>query len=610
MTSRTTLFSSLATLALLAIAPPLARAQQVAAPSPAQSPVAWDTYSDTWVGVDALGRALPTYEQVGGPRGNKQVGIFYYLWLGSGHDNGPYDVSKILAADPDARNHPDSPLWGGVPGFHYWGEPLFGYYSMEDRAILRKHVQMLNDAGVDMLLFDVSNGYLYEKDLATLIEMYHQIRAEGQKTPLLAFHVVAGDGDKLVKEVGALYDAVYADPKNDDLWFRWKGKPLIVGTPVPGLGPKLLDYFTFRKSYWNGRHPGPGSWNTDGYYPTENPGEIMRDEHGMVEQMGAAVASSIVHSPISSEGPGDGRDWHLGVKTGRHIDEPGAVNRGIQYQDNWDFDLKFDPAFVLIYDWNEWIAQRFLNKGANTTYLVDEFDPEFSKDIEPMRGGFGDDYYYQTVANVRRYTGVRKLPPVTPRPIRLSGPFSQWNAVRPEFRDDIGDPVHRDAPGWSKTLRYVNSTGRNDLVASKVSYDTSNVYFYVRTREKLTPRTDPNWMLLFLNTDADYKTGWLGYDFVVNRKVGAQKTTLERHVGGAGEYKWETIADLSYRVSGNEMMIVVPRSLLGIRALPVTVDFKWADNCISSEPGWADFTLNGDAAPNDRFNYRAKLLPK
>jgi hypothetical protein len=37
---------------------------------------------------------------------------------------------------------------------------------------------------------------------------------------------------------------------------------------------------------------------------------------------------------------------------------------------------------------------------------------------------------------------------------------------------------------------------------------------------------------------------------------------------------------------------------------PAQLDFKWADNCIAAGD-WTDFTLNGDAAPNDRFNFRA-----
>ena len=40
--------------------------------------------------------------------------------------------------------------------------------------------------------------------------------------------------------------------------------------------------------------------------------------------------------------------------------------------------------------------------------------------------------------------------------------------------------------------------------------------------------------------------------------------------------------------------------------IPGRFDFKWADNCLS-ERDWQDFTLHGDAAPDDRYNYRAIL---
>ena len=53
---------------------------------------------------------------------------------------------------------------------------------------------------------------------------------------------------------------------------------------------------------------------------------------------------------------------------------------------------------------------------------------------------------------------------------------------------------------------------------------------------------------------------------------------------------------------------LVERALSGLKLthLPATIDFKWADRCYA-KGDWTDFTLNGDAAPNDRFNYRAVL---
>ena len=113
-------------------------------------------------------------------------------------------------------------------------------------------------------------------------------------------------------------------------------------------------------------------------------------------------------------------------------------------------------------------------------------------------------------------------------------------------------------------------------------------------------------MMLFIDADASPATGWVGYDFVVNRgAVGPQVTTLQRNIGGA--YRWGTPVLVNYRAAGNELELAIPRAALGITKLPATIDFKWADN-IQQTGEATDFTLNGDAAPNDRFNYRARLV--
>jgi hypothetical protein len=59
-------------------------------------------------------------------------------------------------------------------------------------------------------------------------------------------------------------------------------------------------------------------------------------------------------------------------------------------------------------------------------------------------------------------------------------------------------------------------------------------------------------------------------------------------------------------VAGSELEVAIPRTVLGVTAETRWIDFKWADN-IQQTGEWSDFTLNGDAAPNDRFNYRALL---
>lgn len=95
----------------------------------------------------------------------------------------------------------------------------------------------------------------------------------------------------------------------------------------------------------------------------------------------------------------------------------------------------------------------------------------------------------------------------------------------------------------------------------------------------------------------------IGIFYVLNRRAGRGTTSMEKNIGG--KYAWEAPALVNYRVGADELVVAVPRRLFGPKQ-PTTIDFKWADNC-HARGDWTDFTLNGDAAPNDRFNYRAKL---
>ena len=83
----------------------------------------------------------------------------------------------------------------------------------------------------------------------------------------------------------------------------------------------------------------------------------------------------------------------------------------------------------------------------------------------------------------------------------------------------------------------------------------------------------------------------------------ASPGSLERNV--ASGFAWSPVGKVKWRMQGNELELAVPWKSLGLKSPPAMLDFKWADNCIEARD-WTDFTLNGDAAPNDRFNYRAR----
>jgi hypothetical protein len=561
----------------------------------AQVSVPIDTRPDTWPATDGLGRAVPAAFGEEKLRSQKTVGIFYFL-ANQAHGRPLYNITTILAANPL------HPAYGPMHTGHWWGEPWEGYYQSSDPAVIRKHMQMLNDAGVDVLVFDTTNGPTYPDVYVPLCKVLTEMRAQGNRTPQIAFFTGNNSWN-------TLYRDFYGAQMYKDLWFQWKGKPLMMVHLESGqkLPDSISSYFSVRESWaWT-----PSAWFGDGRdkwpWLDNYPQSYGWDEDSKKpEEISVSVAqhatSSIGRSSLSQrEPPLD--DYRLSPDT----------PKGLCFAQQFERALQVDPEFIFVTGWNDWTAgeyplaadELFAGKPGKTNdpMFVDEYNAEFSRDIEPAKGLLQDDYYYQFVNFVRRYKGSRTTPSVTRKTVSLSKGFPQWNDVQPEFLDDVGDPVHRDYTGWAN-IQYTNDTGRNDIVAAKVAYDDKKVYFYVRTKDPLTPSTDPNWMLLFLDVDANPKTGWLGYDFVLNRSVGSRSTSLERNVGN--QYTWSRTGSVDYRVSGNELMIAVPRAALGLGPGPHTIDFKWADN-IQQTGDASDFTLNGDAAPNDRFNYPAKI---
>jgi len=148
---------------------------------PAGASAPRDLMSDTWVATDALGRQLPGYDDCGPVRASRTVGIFYFLWLGQHGTGGPFDITELLEADPE------KPGWGPVGAFHHWGQSELGYYLSDSEYAIRKHASMLVDAGIDTLIFDVTNTFTYPDVYLRLCKIYRQLRAEGRHTPQLCF---------------------------------------------------------------------------------------------------------------------------------------------------------------------------------------------------------------------------------------------------------------------------------------------------------------------------------------------------------------------------------------------------------------------------------------
>jgi hypothetical protein len=563
-----------------------------------------DMLSDTWVATDGLGRLLPGSRECGPVRKDKWVGIFYWTW----HTprGGPYDNTKILVAAESGVVH-----WPTNSEAYHWGEPELGYYQMTDPFVIRKHANLLVDAGVDVVLFDTTNPpFTWKEQYEALCREYTAMRRQGARTPAIAFIAPFGDPRQVTDQ---LWRDLYQPGLWKDLWFIWDGKPLLLANKEFIKDSTMLDFFTFRRpmpDYWIGP-TGPDQWSWLEVYPQH----VFKNSRGEAEQMSVGVAQNALPqtpgpAPMSHKAGAMGRSWH----EGREDRRPGAVDLGLNFQEQWQRALEANPSFIFVTGWNEWIAGRYTQWSKYTDadcyypggLFVDEYTQEYSRDCEPMRGGHGDNYYYQLAAWVRRFKGVRERPLATgPSRIVIDGAFDDWQKVEPEFRDTIGDTLHRDHKGYGD-LVYRNETGRNDFVILKAAYDAANVYFFAQTLDKISPRTGRNWMLLFLDVDRNIETGWLGYDYIVNLEVLSDTATT---VKAWRKGKWETVGRARYRVNGNGMEIAIPRALIGQKDKTPAFDFHWADN-IQSLDGASEFGVNGDSAPDRRWNYRYEVRRK
>lgn len=575
--------------------------------------------SDTWIATDQLGRTLPLNADVGPPR-DRFVGIFYLVWLGEHGTLGPFDITEIQSDQPyspalyptldDYLDHLES-YYGPFHQYHHWGEPLLGYYNSRDIHVMRKHMQMLADAGVDTLIVDNTNAFSYANNVRLLMSVCQQILNDGGRAPQITIlaHRSLLDNEQLE----AAHNAIYELGLFPDTWFYWEGKPLLLvydSDPNTLVIPQAIqDFFTTRVCFGASIWP----WFGDGYkkwlWTDLTPQAYGWDEDPNVpEQMPASFAW---FPPANM-----GRSFAGGMQP----EYGGApTDQGLHFAEQAERVLALDPEIALIAGWNEWVAGRW-EIGVDTPYtehswlgttrytgqsmFVDAYNHEYSRDAEPVKGGHADSHYYQLVDFVRRFKGASVAPAASvPRPVVIDGNFSDWMYVAPEFRDNIGDTPRRNAaPGYFSAGPYTNMSGRNDIVATKVTYDDDNLYLYARTRGPMSGCSDSDWMVLYLDTDQDTDTGWEGFDFVVNRTgVADGESSIEQSQGGF--WRWSRRGAAVYAVSSNELEIRISRELVDETQSYVALDFKWADN---SQPlgDILRFTTHGDAAPNDRFKYR------
>lgn len=84
------------------------------------------------------------------------------------------------------------------------------------------------------------------------------------------------------------------------------------------------------------------------------------------------------------------------------------------------------------------------------------------------------------------------------------------------------------------------------------------------------------------------------------RKTERLTMNHEEYEGGSG---WKKKGAVRYKIAGCEMEVEIPKMLLRLKSKTRVIDFKWTDDVDADGQG-LNGLLQGDCAPNGRFNYR------
>lgn len=321
-----------------------------------------------------------------------------------------YNITEILEQEKKG----ETPQWGPEHAFHYWAKPALGYYRSDDKDVIRAHMKQLYEAGVDFIIIDntnaqattwqagVENSYwdrMVTQSCTALLDTIVEMREEGLQTPYVVFwnRVDSNIGWATPKRV---YEEFYTNDKYKDCWVYWDGKPFMAVTRLtnePGIASvdrfKYKDNLTLRQMtvaiFRKGQQLKQHEWSFlyDGSVP-------CADDLGFYEHISVYVA----------------RQENYMSNTKSAIGRNGEVT----FYNQWKRAFEYHPKVVTITWWNEWVAQRFLvdidGDGKPESHFVDNYNIEYSRDIEPMEGGHGDQYYRWMKEYIEAYKARKKCP--------------------------------------------------------------------------------------------------------------------------------------------------------------------------------------------------------
>ena len=546
----------------------------------------------------------------------RYVGMFYFLTLGQ-HLNhyGIYDVSEILknyGREAFDSNSDISP----VGAAHIWGEPIFGYYNSTDEWVIRKQIEMLTFMGIDFLGLDVSNGVFYENVVTVLLKVLCDYRDKGWDIPQLVFytHDYGKDSERVINEaIKYLKTTFYDREEYAGCWFAPNGKPMMIAVkeavdvlswaePESEYG-KLYDYFEFKYWVWpqaeavNRVVANGMSW-MEWTYP--QPIHYYKRRGDSDGQISVSVAQHGTVVRFSNTESARGRGWT--PETGN---DHTRYAQDLNYQLQWDTVREHDDEikYVFITGWNEWVAEKMVDQFG-TYFMVDQYNDEYSRDIEPTRtGALKDNSFLLSTKEVHdyKYTEAKhyKYAELSPDISDPNDPAWEQGAT---YLDFTGEAIPRSAYRMDGNLLYTDDSNRNDIAAVTVARDAQYLYFRIQTLDDVKPYEsgDTRWMNIWLNTQNEGEKNAFGYQYVINRNVSGNKSSVMQ---STGDNSYREVGSAEIAVSDKYVCVKIPLKTLGLSRENYDIEFKVSDN-IQSQTDFLDFYSTGDCAPCGRLNYK------
>ena len=313
------------------------------------------------------------------------VGICYSTWfteLLRGRDSNPPNITNILAGKEE---------WGKPYQYYWWAEPEVGYYKSDDKQVIRLHMLQLAEMGADYIIIDNTNVSMSWREssawnnyisipCSAILDTICEMREEGLKTPYVVFWNASGLS-RGWNVVNAIYKEFHAQERWKDCFVYWEGKPFMLLTNTPEGEP---DYdLTLRMQWGLNTTPDTSVWT---FLNVNNP--PVYDIDGFIEQTCVCAAT---------------QESYMSLQTAH------GRNHGIFMYRHWANAFKYRPKAITITWWNEWCAIMLMDSYGNRLF-TDNYNAEYSRDIEPMKGGHGDQYYRWTMQYIKAYKNLQPCP--------------------------------------------------------------------------------------------------------------------------------------------------------------------------------------------------------